>query len=184
MLKLAIPETEAWDDQKEEFVSFEGQTVTLEHNLISVSKWESKWKVPFMQTIEKGMSQEMLVDYIRCMCLDPEVDERFPLFLTEAQMKELSDYINDSQTATWFRESETKKGGRSSEAITSELIYYYMVASGIPFECENWPLNRLLTLIRVCSEKNKPPEKMSSSAVAKQQRELNAARRKALRTRG
>lgn len=183
MLKLTLEPTEAWNDQLEEFISFDGGTVTLEHSLVSVSKWESKWKVPFMQTIEKGMSQEMLVDYIRFMCIDEDVDQRFPMFLTEKQVNELSDYINDSQTATWFSDTDNNKG-RNSEVITSELIYYYMVASGIPFECEHWPLNRLMTLIRVCSEKNKPPEKMSSSALLNQQRELNNARRKALRTKG
>ena len=86
-------------------------------------------------------------------------------------------------TATTITQYESSHGKR--EIITSEVIYYYMIAQNIPVEFEKWHINRLLTLIKVCAIKNDPkPKKMSKAAIAKQNRALNAARRKRLGTRG
>lgn len=103
---------------------------------------------------------------------------------------DLDAYMNDPMTATWFREDENtnKAGPRSGKstasAVTSEVLYYDMVELGIPFECEKWHLNRLLTLIRVCNEKHKPPKKVSKSEQAARRKALNAKRKKELGTRG
>ena len=46
------------------------------------------------------------------------------------------------------------------ETPASELIYWYMSQLGIPFECDKWNLNRLLTLIRLAAAKqnNQKPD--------------------------
>ena len=59
-----------------------------------------------------------------------------------------------------------------------------MIVLGIPFECEKWHLNRLMTLIRVVSAKNAPPKKMSKNEILAQQRRLNAERKAKFNTKG
>ena len=108
-----------WDPIKEKFISVKGAAVDLEHSLASVSKWESKWHVPFHDE-RKQKTLEQNVDYIRCMCLtdtDPEVFN----YLTEQNVKEIMDYIGDSATATWFNNAANKKTGKR-EIITAEII--------------------------------------------------------------
>lgn len=180
MLVIDIPETEYFDENTNEFVTVKAQSIHLEHSLISVSKWESKWKKPFL-TDEVKTSDELL-DYVTCMAIGP-FDTRVLSALTPKHIESINDYINDSMTATWFRE-ETKKTVNKKQVITSEVIYYDMIALQIPFECQKWHLNRLLTLIRVCQEKNKPPKKMSKSELMRRNRSLNAARRSAYNTSG
>ena len=180
MLKITIPGQEFWDEGKEEFVSTKGTTLQLEHSLVSLSKWESKWHKPFLGKGDKTV--EETVDYIRCMTLTQNVDPSVYGFITNEIMGQVSDYIDDSMTATWF--SKEEKGNTSQEAVTAELIYYWMIALNIPFECQKWHLNRLLTLIRVCDIKNSPPKKMSKREIFKRNSALNAARRKQLNTRG
>ena len=180
MLQLVIPDRpgfEAWDEKNEKFVmvpSVKGAVLQLEHSLISLSKWESKWHKSFLTKDEKTF--EETIDYIRFMTLTPNVRPEVYENLTEENIKQINDYIGDSMTATTFREDKTQKPNR--ERITSELIYYWMIALNIPFECQNWHLNRLLTLIRVCNVKNEPPKKMSQKELYKHHAAVNAARRK------
>lgn len=181
MLTITIPESEGWDAEKEEFITAcPAQTLTMEHSLLSVSKWESKWKKPFISKEPK--SDEELIDYVRCMTLtknvDPDVYKRLPV----SAISQINDYIGDPMTATWFSKEENEQHSR--EVITSELIYYWMIASNIPFECQKWHLNRLMTLIRVCAKKNAPPKKMSKGEIMRRNSALNAARRKKLHTKG
>lgn len=180
MLKITIPGQELWDEGKEEFVNTKGTTLQLEHSLVSLSKWESKWHKPFLGKGDKTV--EETVDYIRCMTLTQNVDPSVYGFITNEIMGQVSDYIDDSMTATWF--SKEEKGNTSQEAVTAELIYYWMVALNIPFECQKWHLNRLLTLIRVCNVKNAPPEKLSQKEITKRTAAINAARRKAHKSKG
>ena len=181
MLEITIPAMELYDDEKEEFVTNKtNQTIRLEHSLVSLSKWESKWHKAFL-TDEKKTHEE-IVDYIKCMTLTQNVDPVVYNFIDDRILNKIYSYIEDSMTATVFY-NEEKKGGRK-ETVTSELIYYWMVALNIPFECQKWHLNRLLTLIKVCTIKSQPAKKMSKREIQSRNAALNAARRKKLNTKG
>ena len=179
MLEITIPANECWDERTQTFVIIKEQTLRLEHSLVSLSKWESKWCKSFFSREDK--TYEETIDYIRCMTLNTYVEPDVYNYLTDENIKQIGDYISAPMTATTF--SDNKKGG-SREQITSELIYYWMVSFNIPFECQKWHLNRLLTLIRICEIKNQPPKKMSKSQIASRNAALNAARRKQLNTTG
>lgn len=179
MLEITIPSTELWNEEKQEFMSVKGMTLKLEHSLVSLSKWESKWCKPFLSKEDK--TREETLDYIRCMTLTQNVDSDIYNYITDNNINEIIEYINAPMTATTFREEN--KGG-SREITTAELIYYWMIALDIPFECQKWHLNRLLTLIRVCNIKNQPPKKMSKREIMSRNASLNAARRKQLNSKG
>ena len=180
MLQITIPAVEQWDEVNQEFITTKEQTLQLEHSLVSLSKWESKWCKPFLSKEIK--TYEETADYVRCMTITQNVDPDIYKFITTENMKQVNDYIDAPMTATWFTDDKNKKG--STEQITSELIYYWMISLNVPFECQKWHLNRLLTLIRVCNVKNQPPKKMSRREVMSRNRDLNAARRKQLNARG
>lgn len=181
MLRLEIPECEMWDEANEEFVHEKKVVLQLEHSLVSLSKWESKWHKPFLGK-EKKTAEETL-DYIRCMTLTQNVDPKVYLRITGPLLKQVEEYIANPMTATWFSSSERKKVNR--EIITAEIVYYWMIALNIPFECQKWHLNRLLTLIQVCNIKNDPKaNKMSRKEILRNNAAINEARRKSLHTRG
>ena len=180
MLQIVIPGQEFWDEQKQEFINTKEQVLQLEHSLISLSKWESKWCKVFLSKQEK--TQEETIDYIKCMTITPNVDPEVYNHLTRENIKEIEDYIAAPMTATYF--SLDNAGKSSREQVTSELIYYWMIALNIPFECQKWHLNRLLTLIKVCNIKNQPPKKMSKREIMSRNAALNAARRQQLNTKG
>ncbi len=116
------------------------------------------------------------------MTLTQNVDPEVYSYLTSSNIDVINQYIDAPMTATTFREEKTGKPNR--EQVTAEIIYYWMIALNIPFECQKWHLNRLLTLIRVCDIKNSPPKKMSKREIFKRNSALNAARKKQLNTRG
>ena len=180
MLQITIPAVELWDERKQEFVTTKEQTLQLEHSLVSISKWESKWCKPFLSKQEKTFEETL--DYIKCMTITPNVDPEVYNYLTNKNIEEINNYINAPMTATYFSDDKTVKPSR--EQITAELIYYWMIALNIPFECQNWHLNRLLTLIKVCNIKNQPPKKISKKEIMRRNAALNAARRKQLNTKG
>ena len=180
MLQITIPSTELWDERKEEFVYVKEKTLQLEHSLVSLSKWESKWNKSFLSSSDK--TNEEIIDYIRCMTITQNVDPEVYTRLKNNVIKQIYDYINAPMTATVI--SDTKRGSSSREVITSELIYYWMIALNIPFECQKWHLNRLLTLIRVCEIKNTPPKSMNRREIMNRNAALNAARRKQFNTKG
>ena len=130
MLTIKVPiSPEGWDDEKQEFVEPKIQTLQMEHSLVSLSKWESKWKTPFYS--KKEMTAEETLDYIKCMTLTKNVNPEVYDHLTRENIKEVMDYIGDPMTATTF-DKETNKN-KIRGASTSELIYYGMIASNIPF---------------------------------------------------
>lgn len=180
MLEITIPERELWDEEGQRFIYAKKQTLQLEHSLVSLSKWESKWHKPFLGREEK--TNEEMLDYIRCMTLTSKVDPDIYAFLTNENIRQINEYINNPMTATIVNERDG--GKRSNEIITSELIYYWMIALTIPVEFQKWHLNRLLMLIRVCNAKNQPPKKMSASELASRNRALNEARRKQFNSKG
>lgn len=180
MLRIVIPLSEVYDERKNEFATAEGLTVDLEHSLFSLSKWESKWEIPFLR--DEKMTSEQLLDYIRMMCLGEIPADKDLIRLTDKEFGLINEYINSKQTATWFNERDEPKGRK--EVVTAEIIYYWMVSLGIPFECQYWHLGRLLTLIKVCSYKNAPKKKMGRSEILSQQRDLNQLRRQQMGTTG
>jgi len=180
MLQITIPAVELWDERKQEFIITKEQTLQLEHSLVSISKWESKWCKPFLSKQEKTFEETL--DYIKCMTITQNVDPEVYNYLTNKNIEEINNYINAPMTATYFSDEKTSKTSR--EQVTAELIYYWMIALNIPFECQKWHLNRLLTLIKVCSIKNQPPKKRSRKEIMSRNAALNAARRKQLNTKG
>lgn len=184
---IKINQTDLWDESNKRFITVKETELVLEHSLLSVSKWESKWKKPFLV---KGAldTNEKIVDYIKCMTITPQKpDPNIYLCLSEANIQEIVDYINDPMTATWFNEDQNKKTvkGRKpkKEILTSEVIYWQMITLQIPIEFQKWHLNRLTTLIRVCNAKNNP-EKMSKKDILAQNAALNKARRAKAHTKG
>lgn len=180
MLTITIPATEAFDEIKGEFISTKEQTLQLEHSLISISKWESKWCKPFLSKQDK--TTEEVIDYIKCMTLNKNVSDEVYSCLTQDNITAINEYIAAPMSATTF--VEDRQGKRNNEQITSELIYYWMIALQVPSQYEKWHINRLLNLIRICNIKNAPPKKMSKRSIASQYASLNAARRQQLNTKG
>lgn len=180
MLKITVPANELWDESKQEFTHTKEQTLQLEHSLVSISKWESKWHKPFLSNQPK--TTEETLDYIKCMTLTQNVDPNTYKCLTNNNILQVNKYIEDPMTATTFYED--RNGKKNNEVITSELIYYWMIALNIPHDYQKWHLNRLLTLIRVCNNKNQPPKKMSKRETMSRYAALNAARRKQFNTNG
>jgi len=181
MLQITTERTEFFNEDTNEFVYVQPQKLILEHSLLSVSKWEAKWKKPFLTKDDK--TPEELLDYIRCMTINQNVNPLVYNCLTRNQLKAVENYIGDKASATVIRTANTPHG--SGRAVTSELIYYWMTAQNIPFECEKWHLNRLLTLIKVANIENNPKKKkMGRRDIYNQNRALNAARRARHNTKG
>lgn len=182
MLRITIPSGEYWDERRQEFIKTEGQTILLEHSLMSLARWEAHWRKPFLSRDKKTRAET--IDYIRCMTITEDVDKSIYETLSDDMINLVSSYINEPMTATTFSD-DGKPGRGSREIITAEVIYYWMVALQIPFEpCQRWHLNRLLTLVRVCNIKNQPKKKMSQSEIMNRNTKLNQERRKRLGSKG
>lgn len=180
MLKIKVEDGELFDEANYEFVSIKGTVLQLEHSLISLSKWESKWHKPFLNNDKKTV--EEIIDYIRCMTISQNVNPLIYNVLSRKNIEAVEKYLADPMTATVVKKTQSRSKQRM---ITSELIYYWMVSFDIPFEpCEKWHLNRLLTLIDVCNIENSPKKKMRKGDIFKQNAQLNAARKKSLGTKG
>lgn len=167
-----------WDERNQQFLSIKETTIQLEHSLLSISKWESKWNKSFINTKDK--TEDELIDYIKCMTITKNVDPNIYVCLTAENIQEIVNYINAPMTATTIRDT----GKSNHEIVTSELIYYWMISLNIPVKFEKWHLNRLITLIRVCSIKNQPAKKMSRGEIMQRNAALNAARKKHWNTKG
>lgn len=181
MLELSVRGGEFYDERSNLFIEVKPTKIRLEHSLVSVSKWEAKWRKPFFSQTERKTLAESR-DYIRCMTLTQNVDPNVYLAIDDRLMEEVNEYISAERTATTFTDQGVARGKR--EVITSELIYWMMVNYGIPFECQKWHLSRLMTLIRICTIKAGKPKKMSKRDVMAQNRALNAARKAKHHTKG
>lgn len=179
MLKITIPATELFDDVKQEFIMTKEQELQLEHSLVSISKWESKWKKPFLAKDNK--TTEESIDYVRCMTLTQNVDPNVYSYITNNLLQEIAEYIDDSMTATTVA---PYTGKMNREIITSEIIYFWMVSFNIPWECQRWHLNRLLMLIQICNVRNQPAKKMSQKELAARNKALNEQRKAKYNTKG
>lgn len=171
MLTIHIPATRDFDERTETFIQYEPCTLKLEHSLISLQKWESKWHKSFLHS--KNLTYEENLDYVRCMCVSSNPDPSVFRRLTRQNRKEIEDYIHDPMTATTFSNHDNRP---SNKIITAEIVYYWMVTFGIPFECAKWHLNQLWTLINVCAIYNNP-KKTDRKKAAQQRLAMNKARR-------
>lgn len=182
MLEVIVPDAELFDDESQTFFTREGGRLVLEHSLVSLSKWESKWEKPFLDGTPKTTEQTQ--SYVECMCLHPVSDPEIFKKLSDENVKQIADYIDSKQTATWF--TPDPHAAPSREIITNEIIYFWMVGHSIPMEAQYWHLNKLMTLLRVCSEKNKPAtkSKLGKQDLAMQRRMLNQQRKAELNTTG
>lgn len=185
MLEIHIPDVEGWDQEKGEngeFVTKKGADLILEHSLVSLQKWEAKWKKPYL--LDNNKTDEEMLDYIRCMTMTKNVDPDLYYYIPASEMQKIADYINDPMTATTIND---KRPGRSKEIVTAELVYFWMINYGIPMEYRKWHFNQLLTLIKVCEIKNSSGEKgskMSMNEIYASNRELNAKRRAMAHSKG
>ena len=179
-ITIKVPETELWDPVKEQFVNIKEQTLLMEHSLLSVDKWESRWKKSYLSSENKSPIE--VIDYLKCMTITKNVDPYAYYAIPASEIKRINDYISDPMTATTFNDRNEKRGRR--EVITSEIIYWQMTQLNIPMEWEKRHLNKLLTLIRVAAIKSQAPQKMSKADIARQNKALNAARRKRNGSRG
>lgn len=180
MLVLHFDEKEYYNEKENRIYEIPSEDLKLEHSLASVSEWESKWKVPFLG--DKDKTPEQTEDYVRCMTISEVSDSSIYDRLTASHIKQVEQYINDKMTATKIHRIGPQAPSR--EIITAEVIYYWMIQAGIPFECDKWHLGKLITLIEVCSAKSGPAKKMNRKEQLAQQRALNAARCAKYRTRG
>jgi hypothetical protein len=183
MIPIYVKAQELFNEETMEFIKTPAFTLKLEHSLLSISKWESKWHKSFIDNLKQASGEEIL-DYIRCMTLNNVPDDNIYKALTNDNIKEIVDYINDPMTATTVNDRGLKRGGSSGSYITNELVYYWMTVFHIPFECEKWHFNRLMTLIKVCNAKNQPSKKMSKGAIMNRNKALNDARRAQLNSKG
>jgi hypothetical protein len=179
MLTIIVPSVDLFDETKQEFVVEPEVILELEHSLVSLSKWESIYEKPFLG---EDKTADEVVGYIKTMTLSPNIAPEVFLRLSDQNLKEIDEYINQKMTATWF--SEISNAPKSRDVITAELIYYWMITFQIPFECETWHLNRLFTLIRICNLKQSKPQKMGRGEIAARNRELNEQRKAQLKTSG
>lgn len=180
MLEIYVPKGELFYEPTQRFIQVKDATLHLEHSLVSISKWESKWRIPFLR--HKDFTDEQFEDYIKSMCITQNVDDNVFKCLTNENKKAILDYIADPHTATII--TYYNKKNNLNKIITSEIIYYYMISYNIPFECQKWHLNRLITLIEIFNIKNGSNKSMSKIDTMKSNTMLNEARKKALKTKG
>jgi len=179
MLPLTIPEAEYYDRNTGEFFTIPEQHLKLEHSLVSISKWEAKWKKPYLS--DKPKTREESIDYIRFMTITQNVNPLVYKFISDNVIQQIQDYIDDPMSATTIKQ-DPKPGGK--KVITSEVVYYWMTAYNIPFECEKWHFNRLLNLISIANIENTPKKKMNKNSVYSRNASINAARRAAMNSKG
>lgn len=179
MLEITVPANEIYLPGQNRFVAIPSCVLPLEHSLISIAKWESKWHIPYLNASKRSVAQEL--DYIRCMVVGPVKNDYVFSVLSPENITQIRTYIDNTMTATTFSKSPQST---SKEVVTAEILYCRMFANNIPIECQKWHLNRLLTLLRVCDSKNGPPSKMNKRQTAMHYAEQNALRRAKYNTKG
>lgn len=185
MLQLEIPiEDEYWDPEKEEFIPPKKAVLQLEHSLVSISKWESKWCKPFLNS-SKNMTDEEALDYIKCMTITQNVNPDVYNHITNREIDQITKYINLPMTATTINRDEEEGKKAAPRIITNELVYFWMIAHNIPIDiCQKWHLNRLLMLIEVCEAERAPKKKRSKGDIMRRNAKLNEINRKKFNSKG
>lgn len=180
MLEIVVQANEIYHPAQNRFISLPSCVLTLEHSLISIAKWESKWHTPYLNAKKRSAEQEL--DYIRCMVIGSVKNDYVFSILSAENIAQIRNYIDNPMTATTF--SKKSSSLKNKEVVTAEILYCRMFTNNIPMECQKWHLNRLLTLIRVCDAKSGPPSKMNKRQTAAHYAEQNALRRAKYNTRG
>lgn len=183
MLRLTLPSTDFWDPRKEEYVQIGGYEVDLEYSLFTIARWESKWKKPFITSLPKFTRKDE-IEWYKAMCMTEGIPDEAWMVMTPKIRQDIYDYVTDPMSATTINHRGPKTPGGPKTIMTAELVYYYMVTLGVPFECEHWHFNRLMKLVDVCFVKNSPPKKMGKQEAAQMYRELNARNRAKYNSRG
>lgn len=182
MLELHLPAEEVFDRKESKIYKLPEITLRLEHSLLTISKWETIWELPFLS--EEKKTNDQLHSYVSIMAggnLEEETLNR----LGQSHYEKLNTYLNAKHSATWFSDPPNQR--KSTQTVTSELIYFWMTTYNIPFECENWPFARLMNLIRIASIKNDPDKgkkKRNKSQMLSERAMLNQKRREELGTTG
>jgi hypothetical protein len=179
MLEIIVPANEIYIPEQNQFINIPSCVLVLEHSLISIAKWESKWHTSYLNAKNRTSAQEL--DYIKCMLVKPVKNDYVFSILSSENITQIREYIDDVMTATTFSKSSRSA---TKEIITAEILYSRMFDNNIPMECQKWHLNRLLALIRVCDAKNGPRSKMNKRQTAAYYAEQNALRRAKYNTRG
>ena len=175
-ISIEVPEMESFDPNSNSFIKIDKQIFTFQHSLKSISKWEAKYKKPFLSEFTKKTKIESL-DYYLMMALDSTFDASF---LTGDITEILGNYVNEEFSATTIR-SNNNNDSNSRRVMTSEVIYAYMANAQVPFECENWNISRLLKLLNVISELNTKQKPMSESEIIAYQKALNKKRKEEIK---
>ena len=185
MLTITIESAECWDYVKEEFYYTKPQTICMEHSLVAIAKWEAKTHKPFLTQLDGKFTKKELEYYFACMTITQNVDPLVFKAFSQKNREQVLAYMNDPMTATWFtNQNGPQKGGPPKKVLTNEVIYALMVELGIPFECQKWHINRLLTLIKVLKEREQPPQKIPHKELMSKYSSLNKQRRAMLHSRG
>lgn len=176
MLEIYVEGETFWNEELQEFYDMAPKTFHFEYSLAAISKWEMKWHIPYLT--EDTKTQEQVRDFIRCMCLDEEPpDELHLAILSTRYAEEFNAYTKDPMTATTIKSVDKFPSHSRNNIQTNELIYHLMTVNNIPFECDKWHFNRLMTLIRVCNEQNGEKKPMTKRETLEYQAALNKARR-------
>lgn len=178
MLELKFPEIETYDSDKNEFVSIPEETCIFMFNLVSLDKWERKYRKRFLDNPDITIDEYL--DFFEIMCIEGNFDKNR---IGNSEYQELISYIKDTPTATVLPKGDSKAGERK-KIFTSEIIYAYMCLSGVPMEWENRNLNKLIMLLNTISSIQQPPKKMSARESAEEQSRIIEERRKQYENRG
>jgi len=182
MITITIPDKEYFNENTNEYFIIPGKTIVMEHSLYAIRHWEAKWHKPYLDakhTFEEG------IDYFRFMTITKNVDPRTYYNMSQENVKLLTEYMKDAMTATTFKQIKRRtKTGRKNRLTTCELIYYWMAMNNIPFDCDKWHFNQLMTLIHVCSEEQLPPEKMSQREIFEYNKSINERNRARFNSKG
>lgn len=170
-IEINFPDGELFDSSEQRFIIVPGGVYSFEHSLISLTKFESKYRIPLLDSKEKEPNQ--LIDYISMMSLDPSFN---PQLLTPETTTALLEYISDNPTATKI---DQRGSSRSSTYISSESIYASMAMAQVPFSAETWNLNRLMNVLAIIGERSDPKgqKKIPKSEVMSKYQSLNAQRK-------
>ena len=184
-LIINIPKQELYDDEKKEFIQIDKEfELILEHSLVSISKWESKWHKPYPYINENMvMTPEQSSSYIKCMTINKDVPDYVFNCINAQNISDINEYINNPMTATTVKIKN--KINNKKQVLTSELLYYYMFKLGIPKDCEKWHINRLIKLMEVYGANDSSGDnKMSRSELIARNKAINARNRAKFHTKG
>lgn len=184
-ITIKIKKQELYDETNEKFIELQSDyDLILEHSLISISKWESKWHKLYFDDKEKKSREEVL-DYVRCMNTKYDAPDYVYNALTTEDFEAIAKYIDDPSTATKLPKMPEKNNSMRHEKLSSELLYYYMFKLNIPKECEKWHINRLLVLIEIFGIKDgNDSKKLSRAELIARNRSINAKNRARFNTKG